>query len=149
MPCGKTYDELRNDLEDSSKRLDGRRRTMAELDEDAHRHDREQLSREVAKVERERDAALEAWRSHLREPLELKIVRDQADHLTVRYGRTSRTLAATAFRGEAALRARARDLWEMEHTRPDVEDCVETWDQARTDATVALSAEIDDQLSRL
>jgi hypothetical protein len=149
MPCGKTYDELRADLEDWSKRLDERQRTLAALDKDAHRHDRAKLLREIGKADRERHAAIEAWRSHLREPLELKIVRDQADHLTARYGRTSRTLAATAFRSEAAVRARARDLWEMEHARPDLEDCAEPWEQARTDATAALSTEINAQLSRL
>jgi hypothetical protein len=102
----------------------------------------------LEQADRERQDALDAWRSHLKQPVDLQI-EAVGGHATLRYGAVLRVLPLSALTTGRGAGFVAAMLWDAAHPKPNVAQYAEAWGAARSDALAGLALAIPEHAARL
>jgi hypothetical protein len=102
----------------------------------------------LMQADKERLAAFDSWRVHLVQPIELSVQR-VGEHATLRYGSILRVLPIAPLKTGRGAHFVAETLWDAAHPRPDIEQCVQAWNEARPVAVVDLVKDIAERVADL
>jgi hypothetical protein len=102
----------------------------------------------LAQADRERQDALDAWRSHLAQPMDLQ-VEAVGGHATLRYGAVIRVLPLPVLTTRRGTEFVAAMLWDAAHPRPNAAQYAEAWYAARSGSLTRLAVAIAEHATRL